>query len=464
MSDSSSSAELAATMRAMIGRMAPGERLPTSRELIQRYRVGPGTVSQAIAALAAEGVVISRPGSGTYVAERPRRRAEPADTAWQSVTLADRSVETRLLTFQEPAPGTILLDGGYLHPSLQPAQLLSAALARAARRPGAWDRAPAAGLAGLRSLFAALAGDGVRAEDVLVTAGGQSGLSMAFRAIAAPGDPVLMESPTYPGAIAAAKAAGLRPVPVPMDGDGLLPDLLADAFALTRARVLYCQPTFHNPTGAVLAPHRRRQVLDVARAAGAFVVEDDFARHLGHGGPVPPPLLADDRHGVVVWLTSLTKPAAPSLRIGALVARGPVLERLRAIRLVDDFFIARPLQEAAVELLSSPTWERHVRGLGAALRERCASLVAALARQVPGWEVARVPGGGLHLWVRLPDGVGDVAAAEAARGAGVAVSAGHRFFATEVPAAHLRLAFAATADPADLLEAAHRLAPLGEPS
>ncbi|MCK2218518.1 PLP-dependent aminotransferase family protein [Actinomadura sp. ATCC 31491] len=458
MSDSSSSAELAARLRALVERLSPGDRLPSSRELVRGHQVGPATVSQAIATLAAEGLVVTRPGSGTYVAARARRRPNVADTAWQSVTLADRSVDTRLLTGAAPPAGTIPLDGGYLHRSLQPTQLLSAALARAARRPDAWDRAPAAGLEALRSVFAAMAGDGVSASDVLVTAGGQSALSMAFRAVAAPGDPVLMESPTYPGAIAAARAAGLRPVPVPMDADGLRPDLLADAFARTRARLLYCQPAFHNPTGAVLAPQRRRQVVDAARAAGAFVIEDDFARHLGHGAPVPPPLLADDRDGTVVHLTSLTKPAAPSLRIGALVARGPVMERLRATRLVDDFFVTRPLQEAALELLTSPKWERHVRALAGALRERCAALAAAVAHELPGWALTRLPAGGLHLWVRLPDDGDDVAAAETARRHGVAVSAGSRFFPAERPAAYVRLAFAATADRAELAEAARRLA------
>ncbi|MFI7638728.1 PLP-dependent aminotransferase family protein [Nonomuraea sp. NPDC049400] len=466
MSDSSSSAELATRMRAMIDRLSPGDRLPSSRELIRRYHVGPATVSQAIATLAAEGVVITRPGSGTYVAARTRRRAEVADTAWQSVTLADRSVDTRVLTntFGEPPAGTIMLDGGYLHRSLQPTQILTAALARAARRPDAWDRAPASGLATLRSMFANLAGGGASADDVLITAGGQSALSMAFRAIAGPGDPILMESPTYPGAIAAARAAGLRPVPVPMDADGLQPDLLADAFAMTRARLLYCQPTYHNPTGTVLAPQRRRQIIDAARAAGAFVIEDDFARHLGHGAPVPPPLLADDHDGTVVYLTSLTKPAAPSLRIGALVARGPVMERLRAIRLVDDFFVTRPLQEAAVELLSSPTWERHVRTLAAALRERCGALAAAVTHELPDWTLTRIPTGGLHLWVRLPHGTDDAVVADTVRRHGVAVSAGNRYFATELPAAYLRLGFAATADHTELIEAARRLASAHEPA
>nr|EIF91177.1 GntR family transcriptional regulator [Streptomyces tsukubensis NRRL18488] len=452
---------MAARLRELLTGLAPGDRLPSSRELIQRYRVGPATVARAIALLAAEGAVVTRPGSGTYAAQRPGPRTEVTDTAWQTVALTDRAVDTRLIADVPPAPaGTITLDGGYVHRSLQPVRALSAALARAARRPDAWDRAPASGLAALRTVFAAVAGGGVTPEDVLITAGGQSALSIAFRAIAGPGDPVLVESPGYPGAVAAARAAGLRPVPVPVDQDGVRPDLLADAFAMTGARLFYCQPAFHNPTGAVLAPERRRQVLDVARATGAFVVEDDFARYLGHGGPVPKPLMADDHNGTAVHITSLTKPAAPSLRIGALIARGPVMERLRAVRLVDDFFIARPLQEAAVELLGSPSWERHVRTLAEELRGRCALLAGAIAREVPEWTPAGLPAGGLHLWYRLPAGTDDTAFAAAARRHGVAVSPGVRYFATEPSAAHLRLGFAATSDGAELAEAARRLGAL----
>ncbi|WP_354637624.1 PLP-dependent aminotransferase family protein [Kitasatospora camelliae] len=465
MSDGSSIDSLVATLRTEAARLAPGARLPSSRDLIARHGVGPVTVSRAIAQLAAEGVVVTRPGSGTYVAARPAAGGTaPADTSWQSVALAGRHVEPGTEDAADedppgttPPAGTIALRGGYLHESLQPTRLLGAALARAARRPDAWHRAPAAGLAPLRAQFARQAGGDTAPEDVLVTGGGQGALSMLFRAIAAPGAPVLVESPTYPGALAAARAAGLRPVPAPMDEHGLRPDLLADAFAMTGARLLYCQPTFHNPTGTVLTPERRRQITDVARAAGAFLIEDDFARHLGHGRPVPRPLVVEDRDGTVVHLTSLTKPASPSLRIGAVIARGPVMRRLQAMRRVDDFFIARPLQEAAVELLSTPAWDRHLRGLATALQHRCATLAGALARELPDWAPTRIPQGGLHLWIRLPAGLTDRAVAEAARTHRVAVDPGHRFFPAEPPVGHLRLAFAAAADPAELTEAVHRL-------
>jgi DNA-binding transcriptional MocR family regulator len=220
--------------------------------------------------------------------------------------------------------------------------------------------------------------------------------------------------------------------------------------------VLYAQPTYHNPTGTVLSPERRADILDVARACGAFIIEDDFARLLGHGTAPSRPLVADDRDGTVVYLTSLTKPAAPSLRVGALIARGPVRERLEAMRLVDDLFISRPLQDAAVDLLSSPVWDRHLRTLSTQLRQRCAALAADLARQVPDWHLARLPAGGLNLWLRTASDSATIA--EAARELGVAVSPGRAYFAAEPSGNYLRMNFAAASGTAELTEAARRLA------
>jgi DNA-binding transcriptional MocR family regulator len=466
MSESSTITALAASLRTEIAGLAPGDRLPSNRDLIRRHGVSPVTVARAVALLAAEGAVVTRPGSGTFIAaRRPNRPSTPADTSWQTVALGDRSIADPAVTdLLSPPPTTaITMAGGYLHRSLQPTKALGAALGRAARRPDAWDRAPTAGLETLRSQFAKLADSNIEADDVLITSGGQNALSMALRAIATPGSPVLVESPTYQGALAAVRAAGLRPVPVPIDDDGIRPDLLADAFAMSGARLLYCQPTHHNPTGTVLSTQRRRQVLDIARAAGAFIIEDDFARLLGHGDPMPRPLLADDSDGAVVYLTSLTKPASPSLRIGALIARGPVAHRLRATRLVDDFFVSRPLQEAAVELLSTPAWDRHLRELATALRERCATLVTALANEVPEWTLTRIPQGGLHLWLRLPGSLQSATRiVDAAHARGAAISPGTGYFAAEPPGAYLRIGYAAAADLAKLAEGARRLGEAAE--
>ncbi|MEA2300158.1 MAG: hypothetical protein QOE44_693 [Solirubrobacteraceae bacterium] len=441
--------------------MRPGERLPSTREISAGHRVSPVTVSRALAVLRAEGVLITRPGSGTYVAE-PRSTAPPdgLDTSWQTVALGDRTIEAESVAFllAPHQPGAISLAGGYPHPSLLPTRALAAALGRAARRPDAAERPPLPGISALRTWFAGSVGGSLSPEDVLVTSGAQSALSAAFRAIAPAGARILVESPTYIGALAAARAARLSPVPVPTDALGLRTDLLAGAFAATGARILYTQPTYQNPTGSVLAPDRRRRVLEVARDAGAFVVEDDYARWLSHERPAPAPLIADDEDGRVVHIASLTKAISPNLRVGALLARGPVAERLRSLRMVDDFFVPRPLQEAAVELVGAPSWRRHLAALSRALADRRAVLLAALAEHLPGLRPARVPAGGLNLWIALPPGVDDVLLAQASREAGVLVSPGRPYHAAEAPGPHLRLSFAAAPHATALEEGVRRLA------
>ncbi|MEU1591619.1 PLP-dependent aminotransferase family protein [Streptomyces sp. NPDC005708] len=469
MHERSSVGQLADLLRPELKRYSPGEKLPSSRVLVERFRVSPVTVSRALAQLAAEGLVVTRPGAGAFRAEPRAESQAVGDTAWQEVALsADTTVELVprsvdasgvLASLAAPPAGVIEFNGGYLHPALQPERAMGAALSRAGRRPGVWARPPVEGIAELREWFARGIGGAITAADVLITAGGQSALTTALRALASPGAPVLVESPTYPGMLAIARASGLRPVPVPVDADGVKPELLADAFRASGARVLVCQPLFQNPTGAALAPGRRREVLRIVRDAGAFVIEDDFVRRLVHedSGPVPPPLAAEDPDGVVVHVCSLTKATSPSFRVAALAARGPVLERLRAIQIVDTFFVPRPLQEAALELVGSPAWPRHLRAVSAELRRRRDTLTAALRLALPRLALPHVPAGGYHLWLRLPEGTDESALVAGALREGVAVAPGRPYFSAEPPAAHLRLSFAAVAGTGEITEGVRRL-------
>ncbi|MFI5615070.1 PLP-dependent aminotransferase family protein [Amycolatopsis sp. NPDC051903] len=462
MSDDSSSRTLASQLRDELHRYSPGEKLPSSRALVERFGVSPVTVSRALAVLVADGLVVTRPGAGAYRAHPGAGETRTVDTSWQQVALTAQDGHVALdasgvsANLAVPPPDVIAFNGGYLHPTLQPERALAAALAAAARRPGAWERPPLAGLPALRSWFARELG--VTAAEVLVTGGGQAAVATALRALARPGSAVLVESPTYPGALAAARAAGLRPVPVPADAGGIRLDLLRDALTATGAKVVYCQPLFQNPAGAVLAPDRRGELLELVHAAGAFLLEDDWARHLGHGGPLPAPLVADDPFGAVVHIGSLTKATSPNFRIAALAARGPVLERLRAVQVVDSFFVPRPLQEATLDLVGAPAWPRHLRALSTGLRDRRDALAAALRRDLPALASATLPAGGHCLWTRLPAGTDETALTTAALRAGVAVSPGRVYFAAEAPAPHLRLGFADTAGADEITEGVRRLA------
>jgi DNA-binding transcriptional MocR family regulator len=463
MPDDNAEARVTQALRTEAAGLAPGERLPSVRELMARHRVSPLTVQRAIARLAGEGLVDPRPGRGTFVAApaAPHRAGDGAapDLSWQSVALGPRTAEESALQelLAVPPPAAIPLSSGYLEGDLQPLAALGAALGRAARRAAAWDRGPVEGREELRAWFAREAGGALRAHDMVVCPGGQSAMTTAFRALAAPGDAIVVESPTYVGAIAAARGAGLRVVPVASDADGVRPDLLAEALRRSAARVFYCQPLFANPSGATLAADRREPVLDAVAAAGAFLIEDDWARDLAIDADPPPPLAAADRDGHVVYLRSLTKSAAPGLRVAAVGARGAAGARLRAVRIVDDLFVAGPLQEAALELLATPAWRRHLRRLRGLLRERRDALAAALERHLPELGVAARPGGGLHLWAALPDGADDVALAAAAAARDVVVYPGRPWFPAEPPGPFLRLTFAG-APPEALEEGVRRLA------
>jgi DNA-binding transcriptional MocR family regulator len=433
-------------LRALAASKPAGARLPSVRELMRQMHVSPVTVQRALSALAHEGVLEARPGQGTFVASRSRPAAIEADLGWQSAALGPaRALTAALRSLCVVPPDEVrALNAGYLPEELQATALLATAATRAQHRPGIWARMPVAGLPALRAWFAQAAGGAFQPHEVTICPGTQAAIAAAFRALATPGDPVLMESPTYVGALAAAQAAGLRVVPIPTDPDGVRPDMLAEALRRTGGRLAYLQPTYANPTGAVLAAERRVAVLAAAAAAGAFIIEDDWARDFHLDGPAPPPPLAtSDPAGHVVYVRSLTKCAAPGLRIGAICARGAALERLRAARLVDDFFVPGMLQETALQLVTAASWPRHLRALRAALRERRDATAAALRGAFGSACLPHLPAGGLHVWLRLPDGVADLAVEQRAASRSVLVSAGRHWFPAEPPAPFLRLSFAA---------------------
>lgn len=441
---------------------------------MRRFGVSATTVSRALAILTRRGLIDSRPGAGTYrTAARPEARA--GDTAWQEAALeltnhigspsgTPRGFKAPALlsTLATAGPDVVDLNGGYLHPELQPLTALATALSRAARRTGAWDRPPVGGVPELRDWFAADIGGGLGRHDVLVCGAGQSALATALRALGQPGDPVVVESPTYPGTMAAAHAAGLRMVPVPLDGDGIRADYLDEALTRTGARVVVVQPLFQNPTGTSAPIERGREIRAIARGHGAFVVEDDFARHMAHAdsGPTPPPLIADDPDGTVVHIRSLTKATSPNLRVGALAARGPVVARLRAALVVDTMFVPAPLQLTALEVVTAPGWKRGLAALGSALAHRRRTAVDAVSATFGAHALAVVPRGGYHLWVSLPDHLDGRQFSAAALTNGVALTPGDNYYPTDNSAPHVRLSYVAAPSAADVGDAVRRLGPL----
>ena len=424
-----------------------GSRLPTTRELVARYSASPVTVQRVIRGLASEGLVETRPGAGNFVARRTAVRH--ADFAWQTTALGPARTPPNPVgaTLQATPEGSIALHSGYPMEDLLPARLVRSAMGRAARGGAAVERVDPAGLPALRHWFAGeltrsrVDAAPVSAEDVLITPGGQSALASVFRALAGPGDAVVMESPTYWGAIAAARQAGLRIIPVARGARAPLASDLEEALVTSGARIFYAQPHFANPTGTLWNAEDRAAVMELMRARGAYLVEDDWARDFCIDAD-PAPLAADDPDGHVVYIRSLTKSVSPAVRIAALVARGPARARLQTDRTVDDLYVSGLLQATAVDVLTSTGWDSHRSRLRAELRTRRDELARQIGTHLGADALTLLPKGGLNLWVQLPDGTNSAALAARARSAGVLVAPGTDWFPTESAGSFLRLNYA----------------------
>jgi DNA-binding transcriptional MocR family regulator len=342
----------------------------------------------------------------------------------------------------------IAFHSGYPDRELLPERLVRAALTRAARGDAALSRPPAAGLPELQSWFAHELGGSTPAGvtpptpgDVIVLPGSQSGLSSIFRALVGRGQPLLMESPTYWGAIIAAAQSGVRIVPVPSGPDGPDPEELARAFAETGARLFYAQPNYANPTGAQWSARRGEQVLDVVRKNGAFLVEDDWAHDFGIT-TTPVPIAARDDAGHVVYLRSLTKSVSPAVRVAAVIARGPARERILADRGAESMYVSGLLQAAALDVVTQPAWQTHLRSLRHQLQSRRDLLLTSLREHAPQTHVDHVPKGGLNLWARLPDGTDLERLSRDCEAAGVIIAAGTEWFPAEPAGRFIRLNYA----------------------
>jgi DNA-binding transcriptional MocR family regulator len=439
-----SSARIVAALRAWIAQAPPGAQVPSNRALTAEYGASPVTVQKAMRALGALGLVESRPGVGTFV--RAVRTARALDYGWQTGALgAPRARIPTLSTPMRSAPDAIGLHAGYPDRGLLPERLVRTALARAARSDAAVVRSPAAGLPELRAWFATELAEATPVgvtppapRDVVVVPGSQSGLSSIFRALVGFGRPVLMESPSYWGAILGAAQAGAHVVPVPSGPDGPDPDELARAFEETGARVFYAQPNYANPTGAQWSRGRGEQVLDIVRAHGAFLVEDDWAHDFGIDTSARP-LAAHDDAGHVVYLRSLTKSVSPSIRVAGVIARGPARDRILADRGAESMYVSDLLQAAALDVVTQRGWLTHLRNLGQQLRARRDLLIDSLAEHVPDAHLDHVPRGGLNLWARLPDGTDLDRLARDCEADGVMIAPGTEWFPAEPSGPFIRL-------------------------
>jgi len=429
------------------GRLAAGDRLPAIRDLARDLGVNRDTVALAYEELVSAGITVSTVGRGTFVA-RANDAPGVADFHPELSALTERLVDfERARPRFGGASTAVPMHSLVPDESLYPADEFRRALNRVLQRSGAelLLYGSPQGHLGLRETLAErFQRDGidVDASEIVLCHGASQGISLGLRLFAQAGDVVALEEPTYNNAIAAVHGLGLKIAPVPMRETG--PDLagLDRVLAQPEVKVLYTIPTFHNPLGTTTSVDHRHQLLEIAARHRKPVIEDGYETDLRFSGRPIPSLAALDRTGIVLHLFSFSKSLFPGARVGAITARGRLIEALLALKQATDLSDALPLQAALSEFAASGAYDRHLGRMRRVLRERCEALLDALAAEMPRGTRWTRPDGGLQVWVELPEEVETRDLLSDASVAGVLFAPGSQFNHDGRSSNGLRLTFA----------------------
>jgi len=338
------------------GRLAPGAQLPTHRELSKRVGVAVSTVSRAYAEAARRGLIGGTVGRGTFVLPTEqgsevgsnRDGLRPLERLYLPLMQREDAIN---LSLNEP-----LSDGT--------GELLRNALSALAAKRNLDDLAHyqppqgqlehrIAGATWLREF-----GVEVPADDVYAVPGGQTALMTVFLGLARPGDTVLTEELTWPGAISVGRLTGIRLIPVSIDGEGLDPAAFDKACETYRPRFVYTMPTLHNPTTATASLERRKEIVRIARKHNVLIVEDDAYGFLVEPRATPYWQLARD---ITIYLTSLSKSIAPTLRVGFMAVPPRLHKTMRAAVRATTAMVSPLLLELTTHLVDSGAGREAIR-------------------------------------------------------------------------------------------------------
>jgi GntR family transcriptional regulator / MocR family aminotransferase len=415
------------------GRLAPGARLPASRDFANQYGLSRGTVVSVLERLQAEGYITSRVGSGTWVnrveAPRPARQA----------TRTPAYVRRVISTYKQPQAwvGLPLVDGvrpfriGVPAINEFPSEVWGRVAADRARNFRSWIKKEADGR-GYRPLRDAIAeylrtSRGVRctAEQIVLVSGIQQALDLLARLLLKKNDPIWMEDPGYFGATIAFDNVGARMIAVPVDEEGL--SVSTGIKICPDAKGVYVTPAHQFPLGVTMSLERRMALLRWASRAGAFVIEDDYDSEYRFEGPPMPALQSLDNHSSVIFIGSFSKTLFPALRVGYVVLPAPLIDLFLSFRYRTDFRNSSFDQAVLCDFIGDGHLARHLRRMRHLYGERLATLIEGANQHLGGLlEISNVRAG-LYTIGYLKNGMTSRQAEKLAAAQGLEVLAVDRF-------------------------------------
>jgi DNA-binding transcriptional MocR family regulator len=387
-----------------------GDRLPSVRQASEAYGVSRGTVLRAYYALEDHGEIRTRPRSGYYV--NPARELTPALPRPTTPGTARRHVEVTDLVFEVleaiRAHDVVPFGSAFPSPDLFPLQKLARALSAGARRldPHAMcEHLPPGHLELRRQIARRYLHQGltVAPDDIVVTTGALEGLNLALRAVAAPGDLIAVQSPSFYLALEAIERYGMKAVEVPSESaEGISLEALAEVLRKQPVKACWFMTSFQNPLGATMPADSKQELVRMLAARNVPLIEDDVYGELYFGATPPKPAKAFDKHGLVLHCSSFSKCLAPGYRIGWACA-GRYAEKLDREKLMTTIATSIPVQAGVAQYLKQGGYEHHLRALRRTLAASQTRMIEAItAHFPPGTRVSR-PEGGYFLWVELPE-------------------------------------------------------------
>lgn len=425
-------------------------RIPSSRVLAEELAVDRETVQRAMASLVAEGWLVAKPRTGLFVAEELPSRFIASGKPIGVHARPHFALNLRRAAPLELPEERALLDLSTGVPDVRLAPL--DALARAYKRALTMPRqrlgyGDVRGEKRLRRALAAMLREtralATQEDDVLITHGSQHAIDLVARVLLKPGDRVAVEVPGYRPAWSTLEASGATLIPIAVDARGLDTSALEAALREGPIRAVYVTPHHQYPTMHVMAPERRTRLLELARLHRFAILEDDYDHEHHFEGPPVAPLAAQDRHGSVVYIGSLSKLFAPGVRIGFVAAPRALIDAVAALRFVSDRQGDHVLQAAIAELIEEGVLEQHTRRLRRHILQRRDALIVGLERLFGARMSLSLPSGGLALWPRI-EGTSAwwKGIAGATQRLGLRVDVGATFAMADVSLPHLRIGFA----------------------
>ena len=428
------------------GDVSLGTALPAERSLANELSVSRSTVVAAYDRLKQDGWLVSRRGSGTWV-RRPDAAPARVDAVATGRLFLSGDAQIRGEGRASSGPRSVLpSDGIDLSVAALPATGTVRDVLTDLRGPGFDDLLAhhgylPQGLAELRGAVARRMADrGIpaTADEIVITTGAHQALSLIARQTIQPGDSVIVESPTFPGALDVVRRFGARALPLPVDDQGARTELLEDLVLRSGARLLYLSPDFHNPTGSVLPLARRQEVARIAARTGMIVIEDQTLADVDLDGVGLPPSIAALAPGATVMtIGSTAKLFWAGLRTGWVRVPPDWTLRMLATKTVAD--LGTPLLDQLLSVRLLERTDEVLRERRLELIPRRDTLTAAVRAQLPDWTFT-VPRGGLSLWTHLPSGNAEEFADRALE-AGVAIAPGPSLSVDDGNRRSVRMAF-----------------------